>query len=309
LTRGVPPGGLERFHNVIVWKVVCNPLCGISVDGIPIGSHKVTIGAHVGITFLPGPPCTIMPVGTKDSAVGTVTCVNSIRPPPVATSCFVLDFETDDSEVPLADRQRIDAEFDGGPSFPLTITSSSNLSTCGTIGGTAAIYDSDLPPHGQDPDLAVNSGNILILQTDANLTECSPGFFCSGNDDDDGGTLTFVFNEPVEPISVDLIDVDNPGPDGVVTVTLADSSSDTRTYTVPVNWTGDILAATGPGQATLILDGTAQAGPGPGSPVATAVTDLAFDPADVVLILIERGDDCPGHNGGSGAIDNLIWCQ
>ncbi len=220
--------------------------------------------------------------------------------------CFALDFETDDSGMPLLDKQRIDNEFDGGPNYPVTITSSSNLAACGTVGNTAATYDSDAPPHGQDPDLAVNSGNILILQTDANLSECSPGIFCSGNDDEDGGTVLFAFNEPVQPISIDLIDVDDSGPANNVTVTMTDTLGRLRTYLVPLDWTGDITEGQ-PGQLTLLLNTTApQAG---FNDSATAVQDIGFSQTTVVSIMIERGADCPGFGGGSGAIDNLVWCQ
>lgn len=226
--------------------------------------------------------------------------------------CYVLDFETDDQGNALGDKQMIQdgADFAGGPNYPVTITSAGNVGTaCGTVAGTAAVYDSDAAPHGQDPDLAVSSGNILILQADEGLGACSADFYCSGNDDNDGGTVTFTFNEGVEAISIDLIDVDASGAAEPVTITLTDSSGDERVYTVPADWTGDIDAATGPGIATLLLDGSSQAGPGPGNPVATATTDAGYDPNDVVSIVVERGGDCPNVDGGSGALDNLTWCQ
>lgn len=227
------------------------------------------------------------------SLCANVTCIE----------CFTVDFETDDTGAALLDRQRIDSEFDGGANYPVTITGSSYMGdACGSVGGSAAIYDSDLPPHGQDPDLAVNSGNILILQVDENLSECSPGFFCTGNDDPDGGVVTFSFNGAVTPTSIDLIDVDA-GAEEVMTITLTDNLGDQLVYTVPVNWTGD------GGQATLLFDGSAQAGPGPGNPVATAVAIGSYDANNVVSIVVERGSDCPDNDGGSGALDNLIWCQ
>ncbi|NOT32146.1 MAG: hypothetical protein HOP15_16990 [Planctomycetes bacterium] len=227
------------------------------------------------------------------SLCADVTCIQ----------CFTLDFETDDTGAALLDRQRIDTEFNGGANYPVTITGSSYFgASCGSIGGTAAIYDSDLPPHGQDPDLAVNSGHILILQVDENLSECSPGFFCTGNDDPDGGVVTFSFSGAVTPGSIDLIDVDG-GAEEVMTITLTDNLGDQLVYTVPVNWTGD------GGQATLLFDGSAQAGPGPGNPVATAVAIGSYDANNVVSIVVERGSDCANIDGGSGALDNLTWCQ
>ncbi len=222
---------------------------------------------------------------------------------------YTLDFQTDDNGNPFLDRQIVDSELDGDPSYPVTLASSSNLAACGTVANTAAIFDSDAPPLGSDPDLAVNSGNILILQTSANLAPCSAGFFCTGNDDEDGGTLAFTFNGPVAPTSIDLIDVDDSGPDEEVTITLTDSSGDKQTYTVPVDWTGDIDAVTGPGIFTLLFNGSAQAGPGPTNPVATVVTDAGYDGTDVLSIVITTGDDCPGSSGGSGGIDNLTWCE
>jgi hypothetical protein len=239
-----------------------------------------------------------------DTAINSVE-VDCIVPP----TCFTLDFETDDVGNALGDKQRIDDEFDGGPNYPVTITGTSYVSTCGSVSHTAAIYDSDAPEHGQDPDLAVDSGNILIVQSETNLNECpaGSGFFCSGNDDPDGGIVTFVFGGPVETLSIDLIDVDLSGPDEVLTVTMTDALLNTRTYTVPVNWTGDHIDNPGEGQRTLALNTTA---PQPGfSGSATAVQDPGFDQTAVVSIVVERGGDCAGSQGGSGALDNLVWCQ
>jgi len=201
------------------------------------------------------------------------------------------------------------ADFNGGPNYPVTITSSSNIGTaCGTVDGTAAIYNSNAPPHGQDPDLAVNRGKILILQVDEGLAQCSADFYCSGNDDNDGGEVRFDFNEGVEAISLDLIDVDDSGAVEPVTITLTDGGGFQSVYTVPNDWTGDIDQGEC-GWDTLYFDGSAQAGCGPGSPVATAVTDGGFDPTDVMSIVVERGADCQNFDGGSGALDNLTWCQ
>lgn len=228
-----------------------------------------------------------------------------------ASVYFVLDFETDDTGAPMIDRQRVDTELDGGPAYPVTLTSASYLEACGSVGNTAAVYDSDAVPHGQDTDLAVDSGNILILQTDLNLTTCAPGVFCTGNDDDDGGLLSFDFACPISPASVDLIDVDGSGPEEVVTITMTDSSARTRTYTVPAGWTGDLDDDGGGNPAvagirTLFLNTTAPQAGLAGS--ATAVEDALFDQNAVVAIDIDRGADCPNVQGGSGAIDNLIWC-
>jgi hypothetical protein len=232
--------------------------------------------------------------------VQTVSCIQ----------CYTLDFETDSDGNALVHGQNIDndEEFDcGGSDDPVTITSSSNLAAGGTLANTAAILDST-GGTTQDADLLGFDDNILILQADQNTAECSTDVFCSHNDDEDGGTLTFSFCDSVEPGCVDLIDVDDSGPDEVVIITLTDSSGDEQVYTVPVNWTGDITEGQA-GIGTLCFDGTAQAGPGPGNPVASVVTDAGYDSTDVVSIVIERGGDGPASNGGSGAIDNLTWCQ
>lgn len=293
-------------------------------------------GTYIGTFTMPNPACNTLPVSYKCGADTACTHPNSFGARGPTSGCggvhlrasnfdgscvktgddtecagvgcvtFTLDFETDDTGAPLADKQIVDSELDGGPSYPVTLSSSSNLNSCGTVAGTAAVYDSDAPPHGSDPDLAVGSGNILILQTDANLSTCAPGFFCSGNDDEDGGTLVFDFNAPVTPISVDLIDIDASGPDEVVTITLIDGDGDTRTYVVPANWTGD-LVDDGTGQETLFLN-TTVAQPG-FTGMATASENGVFDPTAVISIVIESGGDCSTSSGGSGAIDNLVWCQ
>jgi hypothetical protein len=230
--------------------------------------------------------------------------------------CFTLDFETDDDGNPIGDKQQLaGGEFDAvGTQFQVNLNSTSNLgSSCGFVLDTAAAYDSDAAPHGQDPDLAVDSGNILILQTDENLSFCSPGFYCSGNDDEDGGLVQFTFPTPVAPQSIDLIDVDTSGSFETVVVALRDVFGNERFYTVPANWTGDLVDDGGGNPAiagirTLFLNTLApQAGFG-GSD-ATAVEDPGFDQDNVNGIVITKGADGPNNEGGSGAIDNLVWCQ
>lgn len=203
--------------------------------------------------------------------------------------CFTLDFESDDSGDALAHGARIDDEFDGGLEFPVTITSSSN---------TAAVLDSSTGPALQDPDLLVGSGNILILQTDADLRECPPasGVYCSHNDDEDGGTLRFAFNTTSRANSIDLVDIDASDP--ASSVVLIDLRGNTRTYTVPSNWTGDFVTDGPPGMGTLDLT-TLAPQPGFGS-VATASEQDGFAADAVVRVHV--------HLGGSGGIDNLSWC-
>jgi hypothetical protein len=214
----------------------------------------------------------------------------------VAPRCgdtITLDFETDDEGNPMAHGTKVDTEFDGGSVFPVTITGRLNISGL----NTAAILNSTTGPASQDPDLLVQCGNILILQTDANLTECPPasGIYCSHNDDEDGGTLSFAFNGRTSPQSIVLIDIDATDP--VSTVVLMDGNGLTRTYTIPANWTGDLVADGPPGKGTLSLTTLANQ-PGFDS-TATAVQDGGFNSDDVVQIEVNLG--------GSGAVDNIVF--
>src|SRR6185295_4013826 len=103
------------------------------------------------------------------------------------------------------------------------------------------------------------------------------GIYPRPNDDENGGVLTFGFIRPLQPLTIDLIDIDTPN-QGMV-VQLTDFSSLTRTYTAPSNWTGDLLSAQ-PAVETLDLQ-TLSPQPGFAS-VATAVEDPGFDPNAVV---------------------------
>lgn len=166
----------------------------------------------------------------------------------------------------------------------------------------AAIFDSSNPgPNnpGQDLDLLVNQGNVLILQNDAATNPPAVGgIFPRPNDDENGGTLQFDFVRPLKALSIDLIDIDLPNQG--VTLTLTDFSALTRTYTVPSDWTGDLTLAQ-PGVGTLDLTTLA---PQPGfASIATAVEDPGFDENAAVAMTIELS--------GSGAVDNfnaLIPC-
>jgi hypothetical protein len=209
--------------------------------------------------------------------------------------CYTLDFSFDDVGNAMPHGAKVDTEFDGGPNYPVTITSSVNISGA----STGAILDSTNGPAFQDPDLLVGKGNILILQTDADLTECPPasGIYCTHNDDENGGRLSFAFNVPVSPSDLVLIDIDASDPTS--TVVLTDSNGKTRTYTVPGNWTGDKVTDGPPGYRTLSLTTLANQ-PGFGS-TATASEQAGFDPDAVIRIDVNLG--------GSGGVDDLTWCQ
>jgi hypothetical protein len=177
---------------------------------------------------------------------------------------------------------------------------SNNASNCNPgTSGTALVFNSTSGPFNQDPDLHVNLGNVMILQSNA------PGV-ANPNDDEDGGTLTFTFSNGVQPGYIDLIDVDAGAADAL-TVTLTDGSGRTRVYSVPSNWTGDVTLAQ-PGWGRLDLQTTLPQ-PGPLSGNATANTGAGYDPNDVRTIVVRRGGCGSSSSGGSGAVDNLTWCE
>ena len=208
------------------------------------------------------------------------------------TQCFTLDFSTeDDFATPLVNGQQIDTEFGN----LLTITGS------GANRGPAIFESSNPGPNNpsQDLDLLVNKGNLLILQNDAaSNPPAVGGIFPRPNDDENGGNLFLNFLSPVSPSSLVLVDIDV-GSNQASSVTLTDSSARTRTYTVPSNWTGDLILNGGPAFGTLDLTTLA---PQPGfASIATASQQAGFDGDAVVRITV--------HLGSSGAVDDVMWCQ
>ena len=164
---------------------------------------------------------------------------------PLCQEDVLIDFTNDDGGNPLGNGQQIDLGQEFG----------NELNIMGIGGDGAVIFDTSNPgPNnpGQDLDLLVNQGNALIIQNDSPSNPPPVGdFYPRPNDDEDGGTLSFSFLRPSIPLSVDLIDMDAGPGDGAI-VTLTDFSGNTRTYTVPTNWTGDITLAQ-PGVGTLDL--------------------------------------------------------
>ena len=206
---------------------------------------------------------------------------------PTPPTCLTLDFEhADDLVSPLANGQHLDTEF-GHRLF---------LSSSGPNAGLAVFDSTPGGPNdpSQDPDLLVDTGNVLVLQTE-NLPPAGVDTFPRPNDDEDGGTVVFEFAEPIEAESLRLVDLD--ASDGTTVVALTDSSHRTRTYLVPGNWTGDRTLAQ-PGHALLDLTVLAPQ-PGFGS-TATAFQDAGFAQADVRRIEV--------HLQGSGALDDLSYC-
>jgi hypothetical protein len=206
----------------------------------------------------------------------------------VPPDCFTLTFETeDDFTTGLVNGQHINTEFGNLVSF----------SSSGANAGMG-IFDSDTGgPNdpSQDIDLLVNSGHILILQTE-NFPPNGNDVFPRPNDDEDGGSIIMDFTSAATPQSITIIDQDAGDP--ASSVVLTDGAGKTRTYTLPPNWTGDVTVS-GPGIGSLDLT-TLAAQPGWGSS-ATATEQPGFDGTNVVRIRV----NC----GGSMGVDNVYWCQ
>ena len=198
--------------------------------------------------------------------------------------------------------------------------------------GTSGPNTQPIPADGgdiADPDLLVNTGNVLILQEDSGIPGPDTqrdGFgnliFNQPDDDVNDGSIFFNFSEAVEAVSIDLVDFSS-GASGLVTLTDVDGNE--RVFTVPEEFTfdiadeldfaeGDPLGDGDPsndpveGLATLLFDELApQDGEGRldsgGAPIVTSVNDTgAFDIGQVVTIEVAFGGPNP-----SGAIDNLVF--
>ncbi|MCP3917432.1 MAG: VWA domain-containing protein [bacterium] len=215
------------------------------------------------------------PSGVDFTREGTrATAVDPIVP-------TIVNFEFDDAG-PLANGQV--------PAFGALFS----LTSSGPNFGPAVFDSSPGGPNdpGPDPDLLTGMGNVLILQGDGQQTV--PGVFDTPDDAETGGVFTLGFVQPVELLSVDLIDIcPGPGQQGAI-VRMTDDMGNTRTYTVPGGWTTDVSVG-GSGFGTLDLTTLA---PQPGeTETATASEDVGFVASSVVSLQIVIV--------GSGAVDNL----
>ncbi len=203
-----------------------------------------------------------------------------------------LDFEggDDQARTRLVNGQDISSP----PEFGHTI----ELASFGANLGPAIFDSTTGGPNdpSQDKDLLVDLGNLLIFQNSQVPAQTVPGIFDRPNDDQDGGTFTFTFHAPVEPLSLDLVDIDL-GTAQSASVTLSNANGWQRFFSIPMGWTGDIALDGPPGFRTLDLT-TLDPQPGFVS-TATAVQGSGFDPRAVVQIDV--------HLGSSGAVDNLRW--
>jgi len=229
--------------------------------------------------------------GVGNVAVLVLDDINVAFGSGVCKEDILVDFEADEDGTPFVDGQDISSPTEYGDHLTINGSGPNNGS---------AIFDSSNPgPNNpsQDLDLLVNQGNVLILQNNTGVNsnlQTTSGIYDFPNDDADGGVHTFAFDRPLQPISIDLIDVDAFPNEGII-ITLTDFAGRTRTYTVPTNWTGD-LTNSEPGVGTLDLT-TLAAQPGFAS-VATAVEDPGYNGNGVSTMTVELG--------GSGALDNFV---
>ena len=258
------------------------------------------------------------------TCMGVAVCAAAVMVEATTAALVTIDFETDDNGNPLVNGQAISsfarADRSGVPFSTDTVLEFGTLLTVDeTIQGSdghlgPVIFDST--PNGpnqnsQDPDLLVDKGNILILQSDnpasATTTTLDATYgllFDNPNDEADfadHGSIVFDFLNPVEPVSIDLIDI-NGG--AHVTVTLTDVGGLQRVYDVPTKWTTDVTNAPA-GWQTLFLN---TLNPQPAEPNATGndatviQNDVGFDSTAVIQLDV-LFDGSPSSAG----MDNLVF--
>jgi hypothetical protein len=214
-------------------------------------------------------------------------------------SAFTIDFEG-----PANGRAITGSEFAG-------VTISSPDAGVTHLGPT--IFNSSYPvgPNtaGGDPDLLVDSGNLLILQNTAYPTQTTSGIFDTPNDEagynpSGEGNLLFSF-EPigVEVQSILLIDL-NGGAE--VDVTLTDVGGNTLIYNVPEQWTLDIndCGFTCDGYKLFDLQTLGAQSPETGATNSTPAPTVtgAYDMFHVVSMNLRFHGSSP-----SAAVDNLSF--
>lgn len=171
------------------------------------------------------------------------------------------------------------------------------LTSLGANRGPAAFDSTPSGPNagGQDRDLLVDSGRVLILQESLRPQQSVPGIFDEPNDDVEGGTFVLTARRLIRPLALRMIDID-PGAGQGATVELFDALGRLRIYDVPAGFTED---RTQGGSGWRRLDLTTLA-PQPGyAAVATAVQGTGFDETSVRRIEVTLGS--------SGAIDDLVY--
>jgi len=207
----------------------------------------------------------------------------------VFLSCDTLDFEG------LANGEEIGPGTFAAQGVTLSLPPGANLDNFG-----ACAFDSTpAGPNagGPDPDLLVDTGNLLILQE--RHEQSVPGIFDVPDDAQFGGLMVFTFDEPAQVLSIDLVDIEDGPPIQEVTLIQVDASGRTRTTFVPDGWTRDVLRDGAPGYRTLDLLTPSQQ-PGYLSNAEMIAEDEGFDRTRVVQLRVDMMS--------SGAIDNLVFC-
>ena len=243
----------------------------------------------------------------------SVAIIALLMAPASAALIVTYDFSTDDFGTPLVNGQHIstlaaapqagDPVLEFGKYSVVTTTQGSG----GHIG--ASVFDTD--PNGpnaggEDPDLLVDTGNILILQDNQRpaTTTGANGIVFDVADDEaalDSGSIIFDFaaaGVSATPLSIDIVDA-NGGFGGAVIMT--DDQGDTRTYTIPSNFSNDLLASLN-GFETLDLTETVFTQTGEGGGVVGLPVDVGSFDANLVSKLEVR---FTGRITTSGGIDNF----
>jgi len=242
-----------------------------------------------------------------------------VAPASAGSHIVVIDFETEASGAPLVNGQVISSNpaVDAQPldtyaeTFPFV-----SITTSQGPGGHegAAIFDSSDPGPNTasgdpDSDLLVNTGNILIFQDNQRpaITDTGAGangFVFDVPDDEaivNTGSFLFDFAFSVELLSIDIVDADNGYGSEVI---MTDAQGDTRTYTIPENWTFDIGVDGPDGYETLDLTEIALTQPGEGGGIVGLPTDVGSFDANLVTTLEVM---FTGMGTTSGGIDNLVF--
>jgi len=260
-------------------------LNGLTVAG-PADLFAANLGNYASLVTLPvavQSGANEMDFTTSDDHLGLNLAI-------LAANAVGLGFDTeDDFATPLVNGQALSSP----PHFGRLVS----ISSIGPNAGAAIFDASPGGPNdpGQDLDLLVGRGNVVILQDPQASTQGMPGVFDRPNDAQGGGDLVFSFAAPLRPLSLVLIDIDA-GTSQASSVRMTDAAGRERTYLVPPRWTEDLLLDGPTGWRTLDLQSLA---PQPGfQSIATATQSPGFDPASVVRLTV--------HLGSSGAVDDLV---
>ncbi len=212
--------------------------------------------------------------------------------PALATAETVTFDFSDDFATPLTNGAAVNTPAAFGNVF--------NLSSSGPNLGSAIFDSTPAGPNAAtgDSDLLLDTGNILILQSNNAATQTVSGVFDTPNDSSLGGIMSFDFapaNFAVELQSIDVLDIDL---GTTVAFTLTDSMNRTRRIYLGHNFTGDIMNGD-IGMTTVDFGGAEQESPNIAGLFSDVTDQSGFDLADIATLEIEIE--------GSAAIDNLVF--